>query len=89
MQRRGGAAIRREPLLTRAVSAVFCFVRIAEFEILFFLFFVIAFLIFKDLVSLWSYLTTLIVASVAPYDLNRLYFTAGVQSDLCEEAWRR
>ncbi|KAG6483163.1 hypothetical protein ZIOFF_059803 [Zingiber officinale] len=51
MQRRGGAAIRREPLLTRAVSAVFSFVRIAEFEILFFLFFVIAFLIFKDLTS--------------------------------------
>ncbi|XP_074563458.1 uncharacterized protein LOC141820073 [Curcuma longa] len=51
MQRRGGAAVRREPLLTRAVRSVFAFVRLAEFEILFFLFLVIAFLIFKDLTS--------------------------------------
>jgi hypothetical protein len=38
-------------LLTRAVDSVFRFVRLAEFEILFVLFFVIAFLLFKDLVS--------------------------------------
>lgn len=38
-------------LMTRIVSGVFEFVRMAEFEIMFFLFFFIAFLIFKDLVS--------------------------------------
>ncbi|XP_031477244.1 uncharacterized protein LOC116248536 [Nymphaea colorata] len=41
----------RESLLTRAVNMVFSFVRLAEFEILFVLFFVIAFIIFKDLTS--------------------------------------
>ncbi|EHA8590648.1 hypothetical protein COCNU_scaffold021696G000010 [Cocos nucifera] len=45
----GGGGVRRESLLTRAVGAVFAFVRLAEFEILFLLFFFIAFLIFKDL----------------------------------------
>ncbi|KAL5992084.1 hypothetical protein ACLOJK_012998 [Asimina triloba] len=49
MRGRGGP--RRESLLTRAVNAVFAFVRLAEFEILFLLFFLIAFLIFKDLTS--------------------------------------
>ncbi|KAG8390750.1 hypothetical protein BUALT_Bualt01G0116000 [Buddleja alternifolia] len=38
-------------LLTRAVNSVFNFVRFAEFEILFVLFFLVAFLIFKDLTS--------------------------------------
>ncbi|KMZ58433.1 hypothetical protein ZOSMA_77G00950 [Zostera marina] len=38
-------------LMTRIVSGVFEFVRMAEFEIMFFLFFFIAFLIFKDLTS--------------------------------------
>lgn len=38
-------------LLTRGVESVFAFVRFAEFEILFVLFFLVAFLIFKDLVS--------------------------------------
>ncbi|KAL6504001.1 hypothetical protein OROGR_025924 [Orobanche gracilis] len=38
-------------LLTRAVNSVFVFVRFAEFEILFVLFFLVAFLIFKDLTS--------------------------------------
>ncbi|KAK7827191.1 hypothetical protein CFP56_031354 [Quercus suber] len=38
--------------MTCAMNAVFDFVRFAEFEILFFLFFFIAFLLFKDLVSL-------------------------------------
>ncbi|KAG8048030.1 hypothetical protein GUJ93_ZPchr0008g13532 [Zizania palustris] len=43
---------RGEPgLLTRAVDKVFRFVRLAEFEILFVLFFLIAFVLFKDLVS--------------------------------------
>lgn len=47
----------KEPMLTRMVTSVFNFVRVAEFEILFFLFFFIAFLIFKDLVSLPSFPT--------------------------------
>ncbi|KAK6144974.1 hypothetical protein DH2020_021803 [Rehmannia glutinosa] len=38
-------------LLTRSVDSVFAFVRFAEFEILFVLFFLVAFLIFKDLTS--------------------------------------
>ncbi|XP_024532805.1 uncharacterized protein LOC112346984 [Selaginella moellendorffii] len=38
-------------LLTRAVSSIFAFVRLAEFEILFVLFFVIVFLLVKDLTS--------------------------------------
>ncbi|GAB4855288.1 hypothetical protein Ancab_023908 [Ancistrocladus abbreviatus] len=38
-------------LLTRMVNSVFAFARLAEFEILFVLFFVIAFLIFKDLTA--------------------------------------
>ena len=43
---------RNELALTRAVGAVFAFVRYAEFEILFFLFFVIAYIVFKDIVTL-------------------------------------
>jgi len=51
-------------LLTRAVDRVFRFVRLAEFEILFVLFFLVAFLLFKDLVStrinpVWPYLAAL------------------------------
>ncbi|KAF3662840.1 hypothetical protein BC332_23364 [Capsicum chinense] len=38
-------------ILTRAVESVFDFVRFAEFEILFVLFFVAAYVIFKDLTS--------------------------------------
>lgn len=38
-------------LLTRAVNSIFAFVKFAEFEILFILFFLIAFIIFKDLTS--------------------------------------
>ena len=38
-------------LLTRAVDRVFRFVRLAEFEIFFVLFFLIAFFLFKDLVT--------------------------------------
>ncbi|XP_073024401.1 uncharacterized protein [Primulina huaijiensis] len=38
-------------LLTRGVNSVFAFVRLAEFEILFVLFFLIAYLLFKDLTS--------------------------------------
>ncbi|KZV35103.1 hypothetical protein F511_04408 [Dorcoceras hygrometricum] len=38
-------------LLTRVVNSVFAFVRLAEFEILFVLFFLIAYLLFKDLTS--------------------------------------
>ncbi|XP_057822225.1 uncharacterized protein LOC131034671 [Cryptomeria japonica] len=45
------AVPRSESLLTRAVNKVFGFVRFAEFEILFVLFLLIAFLIFKDLTS--------------------------------------
>ncbi|KAK9086085.1 hypothetical protein Sjap_026496 [Stephania japonica] len=52
MQRgRPAVANRNESTLTRCVNAVFAFVRMAEFEILFFLFFFIAFIIFKDLTS--------------------------------------
>ncbi|KAI3954318.1 hypothetical protein C5167_026372 [Papaver somniferum] len=49
----GGAPRRRgEPGgLTKAVQSVFAFVKFAEFEILFVLFFLIAFIIFKDLTS--------------------------------------
>ncbi|KAL6661072.1 hypothetical protein ACP70R_000456 [Stipagrostis hirtigluma subsp. patula] len=51
-QQRGGGGGRGEPgLLTRAVDKVFRFVRLAEFEILFVLFFLVAFLLFKDLMS--------------------------------------
>lgn len=62
MRRRGGGASRdvgdgqdtprerRVSFLTRCVEAVFAFVKLAEFEILFILFFVVAFLAFKDLV---------------------------------------
>jgi hypothetical protein len=53
-QQRGvGRGGRREDpgLLTRAVDRVFRFVRLAEFEIFFVLFFLIAFILFKDLVS--------------------------------------
>jgi hypothetical protein len=51
----------REPpasLVTRVVDWVFTMLRNAEFEILFFLFFVIAFLLFKDLVW-WLYFLSL------------------------------
>jgi len=53
-QRGGSGGGRRgdDPgLLTRAVDKVFRFVRLAEFEILFVLFFLVAFLLFKDLMS--------------------------------------
>ncbi|KAL9267669.1 hypothetical protein AKJ16_DCAP24763 [Drosera capensis] len=49
--RGGGKRQGEKSALTRAVSAVFDFVRLAEFEILFVLFFVIAFILFKDLTS--------------------------------------
>ncbi|KAJ0015027.1 hypothetical protein Pint_20843 [Pistacia integerrima] len=42
---------REESALTRGVTAVFSFVKFAEFEILFLLFFIIAFIVFKDLMS--------------------------------------
>ncbi|KAE9458500.1 hypothetical protein C3L33_09597, partial [Rhododendron williamsianum] len=42
-------------LLTRSVTSVFNFVRFAEFEILFVLFFVVAFIIFKDLTATPEY----------------------------------
>ncbi|VFQ66290.1 unnamed protein product [Cuscuta campestris] len=48
---RGGRRDESASLLTRAVNKVFEFVRFAEFEILFVLFFVIAYVIFKDLTS--------------------------------------
>ncbi|KAL8233171.1 hypothetical protein R6Q57_002949 [Mikania cordata] len=53
MAKRSGPARRRddESSLTRAVDSVFRFVRFAEFEILFVLFFIIAFILFKDLTS--------------------------------------
>ncbi|XP_057538946.1 uncharacterized protein LOC130817329 [Amaranthus tricolor] len=45
---RGTGSKRHQPSLT---TAIFNFFRAAEFEILFFLFFFIAFLLFKDLTS--------------------------------------
>ena len=63
--RLGGGRRGDDPgLLTRAVDKVFRFVRLAEFEILFVLFFLVAFLLFKDLVStrinpVWPYLAAL------------------------------
>lgn len=42
---------RDESILTRIVDSVFAFVRQAEFEILFFLFFFIAYILFKDITS--------------------------------------
>lgn len=52
-QQRGGAGRRGDDpgFLTRAVDRVFRFVRLAEFEIFFVLFFLIAFFLFKQLVS--------------------------------------
>ncbi|KAL1807980.1 hypothetical protein ACET3Z_024970 [Daucus carota] len=47
----GGSRGKDESLLTRMVNSVFSFVRLAEFEILFVLFFLIAFLLFKDLTA--------------------------------------
>ncbi|KAG5540859.1 hypothetical protein RHGRI_020933 [Rhododendron griersonianum] len=44
-----------ESLLTRSVTSVFNFVQFAEFEILFVLFFVVAFIIFKDLTATPEY----------------------------------
>nr|GLL27751.1 hypothetical protein DM860_001337 [Ipomoea trifida] len=48
---RGGRRDESASLMTRAVNKVFAFVRFAEFEILFVLFFVIAYIIFKDLTA--------------------------------------
>ncbi|KAK6793794.1 hypothetical protein RDI58_007247 [Solanum bulbocastanum] len=42
-------------ILTRAVDSVFDFVRLAEFEILFVFFFVVAYVIFKDLENACSF----------------------------------
>lgn len=49
-EKRAGTRNKNESAFSRAVSAVFAFVRLAEFEILFFLFLVITFIVFKDLV---------------------------------------
>lgn len=56
MGKRVGSRNSNESALTRWVRSVFGFVKFAEFEILFVLFFVIAFLVFKDLVSSLSLL---------------------------------
>ncbi|KAI9100149.1 hypothetical protein K1719_024367 [Acacia pycnantha] len=49
MSRRTGTV--NPSALTRAVESVFAFVKFAEFEILFVLFFVIAYVTFKDITS--------------------------------------
>ncbi|KAJ9171576.1 hypothetical protein P3X46_014926 [Hevea brasiliensis] len=49
--RAGGSRKRDESVLTRTVNAVFAFIKFAEFEMLFLFFFLIAFIIFKDLTS--------------------------------------
>ncbi|CAN0889379.1 hypothetical protein LINGRAHAP2_LOCUS16079 [Linum grandiflorum] len=46
-----GGRRREESMLTRMVTAVFSFLKYAEFEILFVLFILIAFVVFKDLTS--------------------------------------
>ncbi|XP_071732119.1 uncharacterized protein [Rutidosis leptorrhynchoides] len=53
MAKRSDGVRRRddESLLSRCVDSVFGFIRFAEFEILFVMFFVISFIIFKDLTS--------------------------------------
>lgn len=57
--RRGGARVdsvnraHGSSVLTKAVNSVFAFVRLAEFEIIVVLFFIVAFLIFKDLVCVF------------------------------------
>ncbi|KAE8695324.1 hypothetical protein F3Y22_tig00110720pilonHSYRG00002 [Hibiscus syriacus] len=48
---RDGDRSRKGWSLTAAVDNIFEFFRLAEFEIIFFLFLIIAFLIFKDLTS--------------------------------------
>ncbi|KAK9733019.1 hypothetical protein RND81_04G038500 [Saponaria officinalis] len=52
-KRVGGSRRQQEELswLSKIVDAIFNFVRVAEFEILFVFFFLIAFLLFKDLTS--------------------------------------
>ncbi|CAK8566170.1 unnamed protein product [Lathyrus sativus] len=50
-----GVANQNESTLTRIVDSVFAFVRHAEFEILFFLFFFIAYILFKDITSRSEY----------------------------------
>ncbi|KAL3523328.1 hypothetical protein ACH5RR_016162 [Cinchona calisaya] len=57
-------------LLTRAVNSVFAFVRLAEFEILFVLFFLIAYVIFKDLRF---------------YDRMRIWFRGAIRRGVLEE----
>ncbi|KAK4278134.1 hypothetical protein QN277_016022 [Acacia crassicarpa] len=49
MSRRTGTG--NSSALTQAVESVFAFIKFAEFEILFVLFFVIAYVIFKDITS--------------------------------------
>ncbi|KAL7185113.1 hypothetical protein ACSBR2_027112 [Camellia fascicularis] len=51
MPKQGGNRKRNESFFTRSVNSVFAFVRFAEFEILFVLFFLVAFIIFKDLTA--------------------------------------
>ncbi|KAJ4705696.1 GRIP and coiled-coil domain-containing protein [Melia azedarach] len=51
MGRRAGNRNGEESAFSRAVAAVFAFVKFAEFEILFILFFIVAFVIFKELMA--------------------------------------
>jgi hypothetical protein len=51
MRRRQPVADTPSSLLTRAVGSVFKLVRVAEFEILFICFFLLAYLLFKDLTA--------------------------------------
>ncbi|KAF2603776.1 hypothetical protein F2Q70_00027169 [Brassica cretica] len=44
---------RDDSILTQFVDSVFSLFRLAEFEILFVLFFIIAYVIFKDLIISW------------------------------------
>ncbi|XP_050237963.1 uncharacterized protein LOC126687444 [Mercurialis annua] len=51
MRRASGNRRRDEPLMTRMVNSVFAFVNYAEFELLFLFFFLVAFIMFKDITS--------------------------------------
>ncbi|XP_042492540.1 uncharacterized protein LOC122072065 [Macadamia integrifolia] len=89
----GGVPNRNESAFTRAVNGVFAFFRLAEFEILFFLFIFIAFLIFKDLawrkknLELERMFLVLFVSPILKNgETGQTDIKTGVQSDSWKEA---
>jgi hypothetical protein len=67
-------------LITRAVDWVFTMLRNAEFEILFVLFFVIAYLLFKDLVWWWPFHCVLSLPFWFSYELFWSFFCSVSES---------